>query len=250
VSPAIRPNPPVPAVPGGRRRISWGIGDVIAAWFAGLLVSVVASAALVGTGKTTPIELSVLIVAQDGATIGWLALVARRKGLGSLEADFGLRAVERGKTWANNVRWFFLGIGLQLAWLPALVLLQEVHGEVPRQEVVRVAERSSGLAIPLIFLAVGVLAPVAEELLFRGALLRSLLRKTTPGWAVFISAAVFGLVHFGDPSIGTLFAFPAIVSLGLISGYQATKTGDLANSVMLHMGFNIVTVILLLAEIA
>ena len=66
---------------------------------------------------------------------------------------------------------------------------------------------------------------------------------------MFISAAVFGLVHFGDPSIGTLLAFPAILSLGLVSGYQATKTGDLANSIMLHMGFNILSVIDLLVKI-
>jgi membrane protease YdiL (CAAX protease family) len=97
---------------------------------------------------------------------------------------------------------------------------------------------------------VGVLAPVAEELLYRGALLRSLLRKTTPGWAVFISAAVFALVHFGDPSIGTVMAFPAILSLGLVSGYQATKTGDLSNSIMLHMGFNTLSLIDLLFKIS
>jgi membrane protease YdiL (CAAX protease family) len=70
------------------------------------------------------------------------------------------------------------------------------------------------------------------------------------GWAVFVSAAIFALVHFGDPSIGTLMAFPAILSLGLVSGYQATKTGDLANSIMLHMGFNTLSVIDLLLKIS
>jgi uncharacterized protein len=234
-------------VPGTRRRITWGIGDVVAAWFAGLVVSVLASS-FVGT-TTSPTELSFLLVAQDGTMVAWLAFVAQRKGLGSLEADFGFRIVGRGETWHNNVQWFFAGVGLQLAWFPGLILLQEVHGGTARQEAVQIASRSSGLAVPLIFLAVGVLAPIAEELLYRGALLRSLLRKTTPGWAVFVSAAVFGLVHFGDPSIGTLIAFPAILSLGLVSGYQATKTGDLSNSIMLHMGFNILSVIDLLVKI-
>lgn len=182
--------------------------------------------------------------------IAWLAYVARRKGLGSLEADFGLRLVQRGKSWTNNVRWYVTGVGLQLVWIPALVLLQEVHGDVARQEAVRIAARSTGLGIPLIFLSVGILAPVAEELLYRGALLRSLLRKTTPGWAVFVSAAVFALVHFGDPSIGTVMAFPAILSLGLVSGYQAVTTGDLSNSFMLHMGFNTLSLIDLLFKIS
>ena len=156
--------------------------------------------------------------------VAWLAV--RRRGArasGPSRPTSACGWCQRGKTWTNNVPWFFAGVGLQLVWIPALVLLQEVHGTVARQEAVRIASRSSGLGIPLLFLAVGVLAPVAEELLYRGALLRSLLRKTTPGWAVFISAAVFGLVHFGDPSIGTLIAFPAILSLGLVSGYQADQ---------------------------
>ena len=90
------------------------------------------------------------------------------------------------------------------------------------------------------------LAPLTEELLFRGALLRSLLRKVTPEVAVFVSAVVFGLVHvLGDPSVGTLIALPAIVLLGVVSGYQAVKTGDLARSILLHVGFNALSVVFL-----
>jgi membrane protease YdiL (CAAX protease family) len=247
VSPTPAQGAPVPPVSGGKRRISWGIGDVVAAWFAGLFASVIASSFV---GKTTsPTELSLLLIAQDGTMVIWLAAVAQRKGLGSLEADFGLRAVQRGKTWRNNVRWFLTGVGLQLVWFPGLILLQDAHGTVARQEAVQIASHSTGLGIPLIVVTVGILAPVAEELLYRGALLRSLLRKTSSGWAVFLSAAIFGLVHFADPSIGTLIAFPAILSLGLVSGYQATKTGDLSNSMMLHIGFNILSVVDLLWKI-
>jgi membrane protease YdiL (CAAX protease family) len=248
VSPTSAPDPAVPAPPARRPRITWGIGDVVAAWFAGLAVSVVASA-FVGV-HTSPTELAALVIAQDGTMVVWLAVVARRKGLGSLEADFGLRFVPRGKPWWGDVSWFFAGVGLQLVWIPAIVLLQEVHGTVAKQEAVRIASRSSGLAVPLLFLAIGLLAPITEELLFRGALLRSLMRKTTPGWSVLVSALVFGLVHFGDPSIGTLIALPAIVSLGVVSGYQAAKTGDLSRSIMLHVGFNTLSLIDLLLNIS
>jgi uncharacterized protein len=100
--------------------------------------------------------------------------------------------------------------------------------------------------VPLIILAVAILAPVTEELLFRGALLRALLRRTTPDNAVLISAGIFGLVHvLGDPSVGSLVALPAIVLLGVVSGYQATKTGNLSRSIMLHIGFNVLSVVLL-----
>ena len=92
------------------------------------------------------------------------------------------------------------------------------------------------------------LAPITEELLFRGALLRALLRKTDPDRAVFIAATAFGLVHvLGDPSVGSLVALPAIILLGVVSGYQAVKTGTLSRSIMLHMGFNALSAVLLFA---
>jgi hypothetical protein len=231
-----------------RPRITWGTWDVVLAWLAGVFASLVAGSFVTST-RTTPLELSVLLVAQDGATIAYLAVVAQRKGLGSLAADFGLRFRCPGGL-GENVTWLLLGAGLQLVWLPALRLLEDAHGEVARQEAVQIASRSNGVAIPLIVVAIGLVAPVTEELLYRGALLRSLARRFTAGWAVFASAAIFGLVHFADPSIGTLVAFPAIFSLGLVSGYQAMRTGDLSRSVMLHVGFNLLSVVDLLVKLS
>src|SRR6185295_13543668 len=68
-----------------------------------------------------------------------------------------------------------------------------------------------GLAV-----AVGVvlIAPVAEELLFRGVLLRSLLRRVSPFTAVSVAAVVFAVVHvLGD--LGTGYYVPAFLLLGL-----------------------------------
>ena len=45
--------------------------------------------------------------------------------------------------------------------------------------------------------------------------------------------------------MGTLIALPAIISSASCSGYQAVKTGDLSRSILLHMGFNALSVILL-----
>jgi membrane protease YdiL (CAAX protease family) len=195
---------------------------------------------------TTPTLLIVTLFAQDFGIIGWLSLVAKRKGLGSLGADFGLTfrpAIARG---IGELKWLLVGVGVQLVALLPTSLLQELHGGDAKQDVVRTAERAHGFEVALMIIGVALLAPLTEELLFRGALLRSLQRRTTPAIAVFVSALVFGLVHaVGDPSIGTLIALPAIVALGVVSGYQAVKTGDLARSVMLHVGFNSLSVVLL-----
>jgi uncharacterized protein len=242
----IPPPPPMPgaAFPGARARIRWGIGDAILAFVVGTICALVAAAFVIDSPK--PLQLIVLIAAQDFGIIGWLAVVARRKGLGSLRADFGLTLRPAAGSWFRDVKWFFAGVGLQIVALIPTQLLVEIHGSTAKQDVVSTADKARGLEVVLMVLAVALLAPLTEELLFRGALLRSALRKTTPDRAVFITAAAFGLVHaIGDPSVGTLVALPAIMLLGVVSGYQAVRTGNLSRSVMLHIGFNALSVVLL-----
>jgi membrane protease YdiL (CAAX protease family) len=71
----------------------------------------------------------------------------------------------------------------------------------------------------------------------------------TPAWAIFVAAIAFAAVHpLGDPAIGSLIAVPAILGLGLVSGYLAVKTQDLSRSILLHAGFNLLTVIGVLAS--
>lgn len=213
----------------------------------GLLVSVVAGAIFVNPDNpNSPTTLLVLLASQNFSIIAWLAMVARRKGSGSLRVDFGLTFRPARGGWFDDIPWFFIGIGLQLAVLLPIGLLDSIYGHRAQQAVVHTADQALGWQVPLIILSIVVLAPVTEELLFRGVLLRSLLRKTTPDRAVFITAVIFGLVHvIGDPSIGSLVALPAIILLGVVSGYQAVKTGNLSRSMLLHMGFNALSAVLL-----
>ena len=88
--------------------------------------------------------------------------------------------------------YFFLGIGLQLLALIPIGLLETLCGTPHKQDVVKTADRASGSQIPVLFLAIVLLAPLTEELLFRGTLLRSLLRKVSPDVAVFVTTVVFG----------------------------------------------------------
>jgi membrane protease YdiL (CAAX protease family) len=49
----------------------------------------------------------------------------------------------------------------------------------------------------------------------------------------------------GDP--GTYYYVPAFLLLGLVSGWRAMKTGNLSQSVMLHVGFNLLASILIIS---
>jgi membrane protease YdiL (CAAX protease family) len=227
--------------------VRWGIGDVIAAFGVGLGVSLVAGVFVIDPDHPNrPNTLIVLLCAQNFAIIAWLAMVARRKGTGSLRSDFGLELRRPVARWFADVPWLFIGVGLQILAAGPIELLHNIYGHEAEQAVVTTADHASAWQIPVMALAIVLLAPITEELLFRGALLRSLLRKVSPNAAVFVTALVFGLVHaLGDPSVGTLIALPAIVLLGIVSGYQAARTGNLSRSILLHVGFNALSVVFL-----
>jgi hypothetical protein len=42
-----------------------------------------------------------------------------------------------------------------------------------------------------------------------------------------------------------MIAMPAIILLGIVSGYQAAQTGNLSRSILLHVGFNALSVVFL-----
>ncbi len=229
-----------------RRAVRWGLGDVVWVWFAGLVVGAIAAsiAAAVrgrtGVSHTDGIDLVVGLFAQNGAILIALLVVSRLKGRGTLRGDFGL--VVRGRDWP----WLAGGVLLQLVSLGLVGLLDQVSGGVDQQEAVKTLERSHGPELVLVILGVALVAPLVEELLFRGLLLRALLRRTTPLAAVLISSVVFAAAHLLDPS--TLPLMAPLLLLAVISATRAVRTGELSESVLLHVGFNLLSAVVLLVS--
>ena len=82
------------------------------------------------------------------------------------------------------------------------------------------------------FLYASILAPVAEEVLFRGYVLRSL-RPYGKRFAIVGSAVLFGMFH------GNLLQTPYAVTMGLVLGYLAVEY-SIFWSILLHMFNNLV----------
>lgn len=88
-------------------------------------------------------------------------------------------------------------------------------------------------------LAVGVLGPVLEEVVFREALLGGMLAQGASPWkAILISAFVFGAVHFNPAQ------FPAAFCIGLLLGVVYWKTGNIVVTSIIHMANNLLCVAL------
>lgn len=96
----------------------------------------------------------------------------------------------------------------------------------------------TGAPLWVSLIATAVFAPFFEEWLCRGIILRGLLTKMKPTWAIVISAAFFALIHM-NPWQG-INAF----IIGCVMGYLYYKTGSLLLTMLMHFVNNATGVIL------
>jgi uncharacterized protein len=212
-----------------------------------IAIEVAAEATDTPDGGDIPLTwlLGVVLVAQNLATIAGALVVSRWRGTGSPRDDLGF-AVRPRDWW-----WLAAGAAAQ-AVLAALiwVVTQVVDADEDAQELVERMEdeRSAGVVV-LAVLAIVVLAPIAEELLYRGLLLRALSRWIGDVPAVVASAAVFAAVHLTgiDWGVSAVLVVLALFALALLLGTLAVRTGSLSRSILVHAGFNAVTTALALS---
>ncbi|MCP3937018.1 MAG: CPBP family intramembrane metalloprotease [Actinomycetia bacterium] len=101
-------------------------------------------------------------------------------------------------------------------------------------------EQFSGTEIVLLFITAGVVAPVVEELFFRGVLQGALERLTRPWLAVAVAATVFAASHF------QLVELLGLLLFALLVGYLVRRTGRLSFAIFTHIGFNLTSLTALL----
>jgi uncharacterized protein len=236
------PSPERVPVP-GETVLRWGLGDFVWIYFAGIVASIVgAEVGFAITGDTSghigAVTTALATLAQFGTWFGGVVYIARAKGR-SVRDDFGL-TLQLRDWWAP-----FAGLGLFLGGtviIAPLVNIANAH-----QQVVDDLTHSSGAKLAVFAVVAAVVAPVCEELLFRGLLLRALRRRMPPAQAVIVQALAFALAHpMLSPSVGDLAVVPALFLLGAVSGVVAERRGDLSASIMMHVGFNLVTTLLAL----
>lgn len=78
------------------------------------------------------------------------------------------------------------------------------------------------------YVAIGIVAPLAEEVVFRGAILRSLLVRFRPWTAIAISALIFSIIHFNPAQM------PHAFLAGLLLGWLYWRTGSIVPGIVYH----------------
>ena len=174
------------------------------------------------------------IVVGYGPSVAWCVYASRRWGTGRAAADLGLR-----------FRWSDAGWG-PLAWLAAIgcevvviVIVQLV--DIPlvgNTEGLGELELDRTYVISLLVTAV-VAAPVVEEMVFRGLMLRGLRSRMGAVAAVGLQGVLFGLAHV-DPVRGTgnVGLVLVLAAVGVAFGGTAYLLRRIGPTIIAHAIFN------------
>lgn len=144
--------------------------------------------------------------------------------------------------WSRYLAMLGLYVPVQLGAGLIIALQARIAGHAldnPQHGMVTQAEHQHWSNYVGVFLAAAVIAPIVEEVVFRGFFYR-LLRKRLPTWAaVPISAAVFAVGH-GIPVL-----IPVLFYLGVVFALVVERTRSLHCSIILHSLQNSVALLML-----
>ena len=100
-------------------------------------------------------------------------------------------------------------------------------------------EGAAGLFLAL--LAAGLIAPLTEEIFFRGFMFPAFRDRLGEFWGITLSAGIFGLAHLQP------LALPALFGLGPLLAWLYQRTGSLWSSIILHATINSIAILALFA---
>lgn len=130
-----------------------------------------------------------------------------------------------------------LFIPVNLCWRAVLSFLEKQgYGSfMEKQEIVTLLAKAASLppvTLILLVVAVVIIAPIAEEILFRGLFYRFLKSKISPRWAMIVSSACFAAMHDNKLSLLPLM----FLGMMLVRAYE--RTGNLKVPILMHAFFN------------
>lgn len=207
---------------------NWGpwtaIAGVVMALGAGIVLSV--PGVVLGHKSSGHGHLSTFgnLWVQGATEIGFLSVsmaVAAMRGsadLGEIFRRLGVRAFR-----PSALKWMAAAIGLYLLFIVFYgSLIVEPHQE-------DIAEALGPL--PLQILLIAVIAPISEEICFRGMLYGGLREKLPRLAAALITGVIFGGLH----ALSGVTAVPPLIVFGFLLSLLYEKTGSIVPGVLLHM---------------
>jgi membrane protease YdiL (CAAX protease family) len=248
IPPPVSPLPagtPPPGSLGSRGADGWRWYHALFAFFGGLVLSqivvLVIGAIWVGAGSKDLTQLqddsNFIVVASAVNEIFFIAtavFVARTSGSFSWR-DFGL---VRSPFWSTVVR-----MGLVMAtYIVMLATYNELVHLAPDDAPEKLGAASGNLHMLAFAVLVAVLAPIAEEIFFRGLIFRAF-RNSIGLWpAAIVSGLLFGALHIDATTTDRLLQVVPLAVLGISFALLYAWTGTLYSTIALHATNNAIAV--------
>jgi membrane protease YdiL (CAAX protease family) len=239
--------------------VRWGIPDAVIGL--GIFVAIIVGSSFLGRASWYPhsdaLGTAIMVVFYAILT-AYVVVVARRRGLGSLTRDFGL-----------ELRWvdLLIGVGLAIVLRFVTVVIYSIAIGVLRLP----AAPTGNIDLPknlvwAVIVGLGIaslIAPIIEELYFRGLLMRAIRNavirrsrfdgeRTTARArtvSVVVSALIFAGFHLYEArNLTMLFVLGVdILIFGLIAAAIASRTRRLGPSMVMHNATNAFGTVILLS---
>jgi membrane protease YdiL (CAAX protease family) len=242
--------------PKGLPAVGWSFGKAL---LVGLVTNIVLAQLLVGgimfavLGVTSVEDASsgsALVFVSVAADAVWLAglLVwlyrwhpAWRRQIGVI---FGRRGARDG-VWGGIVGVFLYPTIAFAIGIPLTLLFQSLSGEEATTPDQLPKDLSSGAVVASIVLAI-LIAPVVEELFFRGIVFRSVRDRKGFWIGALVSGVLFGLVHYIPAAWqDTVLLQTIMVFTGIGLAWIYERRGNLVANVCAHMVFNTIGIVLI-----
>jgi len=129
-----------------------------------------------------------------------------------------------------------LGLVWMVVWLGQLFIGNQFQMQLNQGLQTILESQKLSVKITTFFVAV-LIAPVCEEILFRG-LLQSAIRKvmTNPWPGILLTSVFFAMMH-------PWMHWPALFMLSVCLGYSYEKNGSLFRPIFIHMLFNLINIV-------
>jgi membrane protease YdiL (CAAX protease family) len=228
-----RPEPP-PRPPAGDALPRWPVWAPFAAMLGTLLaalvgvgvIALIAEAAGVDTSGESPPGVTIGgTFVQDLALIGSALLLARALDAPATAAKFGLRVPRLRAAVGWTLLVWFVFFAFTAAWAAALGITE--NDDLPDE----LGVEGSTAALVAVSILVCVVAPIAEELFFRGFCFTALRRTLGMLPAAALTGIIFGAIHLGGTDIE--FIVPLMV-FGFFLCLLYVWTGSLVPCIVLH----------------
>jgi len=193
----------------------------------------------INSSNITNLSFSVLYGIQVLLMVGvtWFFAVYWRR---SKFKDLGLKYYSIIRTIWYSFLSLFLIFAINFLYVFLMTKVFKIAPPASKIEELVINENLSSI---ILITVVSIIAPLSEELFFRGFLLQAFRKKWGPFTGILLSSIIFAAAHL------ELYNFIPLMAIGWILGYIFHKTKSLMPVIFLHAIYNLLMILILFSQL-